>query len=163
MSGWVDDFGDPHRPQLHVVTLGDLDDSGVQQLGSATGFYQHVIGQAVRRQTFGLTSVPPSGAEGLFLASGGRSDRGHLLGLEHPDHRPVGSPSGATVLYDASGNVIRAFMKDGLQLEAKAGGIWAKPAAGQNVYLGGKPGDGGTYQPVMTTGGASSNVYARVS
>lgn len=162
MSAWVNDFGDPHRPQLHVATLGDLDDSGVQQLASATGFLDHPIGQAVRRQGFGLTSVPPSGAEFLFVSSGGRLDRGHLIGGEHPDHRPSGNPSGTTVLYDASGNVIRAYMKDGLQLEAKAGGIWAKPADGQKVYLGGKPGDGGTYQPVMTTAGPSSNVLARV-
>ena len=24
MSTWFNDFGDPHRPQLHIVTLGAL-------------------------------------------------------------------------------------------------------------------------------------------
>lgn len=112
MSGWVNDFGDPHRPQLHLATLGDLDDSGVQQLASATGFLGHVIGQAVRRQGFGLSSVPPAGAEGLFLASGGRSDRGHLLGLEHPDHKPLGTQLGGTVLYDAYGTAVSLVQKN---------------------------------------------------
>ena len=106
MSGWDYDTGDLHRPQLHLVTLGDIDDSGVQQLASATGFLSHPIGQAVRRQTFGLSSVPPSGAEGIILSSGGRSDRGHLLGLEHPSYKPKGTPLGGTVLYDANGSAI---------------------------------------------------------
>ena len=106
--------------------------------------------------------MPPSGAEFLFVASGGRSDRGHLLGGEHPDYRPAGNPSGTTVLYDSAGNAIRAYTKDGIQIEAKSGDIFVKPAPGKNLYHGGKPGDGGTYQPVMTTAGPSSNVFARV-
>ena len=112
MSGWVNDFGDPHRPQLHLATLGDLDDSGVQQLASATGFLGHIIGQAVRRQGFGLSSVPPAGAEFLFLASGGRSDRGHLLGGEHPDYRIANTPLGGTVLYNHTGDVVSVVQKN---------------------------------------------------
>ncbi len=99
-------YGDPHRPQLHIVTLGALDDSGPQQLVSGTGFLGQAIGQAVRRQGFGLSTVPPAGAEGLFLLSGGRSDRGHMLGLEHPTFKPLGTPGGGTVLYDANGSAV---------------------------------------------------------
>ena len=112
MSAWFNDFGDPHRPQLHIATLGDLDDSGVQQLASATGFLGQAIGQAVRRQTFGLSSVPPAGAEGILLASGGRSDRGHLLGFEHPDFKPRSTPLGGTVLYDAYGTAVSLVQKN---------------------------------------------------
>ncbi len=154
------DYGDAHRPQLHILTLGALDDSGPQQLGSGTGFLNHPLGEAVRRQSFGLTSTPPAGAEGLFLSSGGRSDRGHMLGLEHPTYRLKGNPSGTTVLYDASGNAIRAYAASGLQIEAKAGGVWVKPQDGQKVFLGGD-GKTGSYAPVMTSSGPSTNVFAR--
>ena len=97
-----------------------------------------------------------------MLISGGRFDRPHLLGLEHPDHRPTNSPSGTKVLYDDKGNCIRAYGADGIQVEAKSGDVWVKPAPGKNLYHGGKPGDGGNYQPVMTTAGPSSNVFAKV-
>lgn len=157
-----DEYDDSINGQLIRVTVTGVDDSGPQQLVTGQGIDGLTIGEAVRLQHFGATGVPPVGSEGVMLISGGRFDRPHFLGLEHPDHRPTGSPSGTKVLYDDQGNVIRLFGEEGIQLEAKNGHIWAKPQPGKNVYLGGKPADGGTYQPVMTSAGPSSNVYARV-
>ena len=157
-----DELDDSVSGQLVRVTLTGVDDSGPQQLVSAVGIGGQPIGEAVRLQHFGVSGNPPIGAEGVMLISGGRFDRPHLLGLEHPDHRPTNSPSGTKVLYDDQGNCIRAYGKDGIQVEAKSGDVWVKPAPGKNLYHGGKPGDGGNYQPVMTTAGPSSNVFAKV-
>ena len=96
-----------------------------------------------------------------MLISGGRHDRPHILGLEHAASRQVNSPSGTKVLYDASGNCIRAYGKDGIQVEARSGDIFVKPAEGKKVFHGGN-GKDGTYAPVMTAQGPSSNVFAKV-
>ena len=157
---WFDDFGDPHRPQLHIVTLDTLDDSGVQQLASGTGFASHPIGQAVRRQGFGLSSVPPAGAEGLFLASGGRSDRGHILGLEHPAYKPLGTPGGGTVLYDANGSAV-SLVKPNLRvlhasdIQVTVGGMLVRVRPGR-IDLGALQAP----NAVMTTAGASTKVFS---
>ena len=157
-----DEYDDSINGQLVRVTVTSVDDSGPQQLVAGTGLYGQSIGEAVRLQHFGVTGNPPVGSEGLMLISGGRHDRPHFLGLEHPDFRPTGLPSGTKVLYDSSGNCIRAFGPDGIQVEAKSGDIYVKPAPGKKLYHGGKPGDGGNYKPVMLADGTpSSNVYAK--
>jgi phage gp45-like len=156
-----DELDDSVTGQLVRVTLTGVDDSGPQQLVSCTGIGGQKIGEAVRLQHFGVTGNPPIGAEGLMLISGGRHDRPHILGLEDAASRQINSPSGTKVLYDASGNCIRAYGKDGIQVEAKTGDIFVKPADGKNVYHGGN-GKDGAYAPVMTAQGPSSNVFAKV-
>lgn len=91
---------------MRRVSLVELDDSGSQQRLRATGLAGEEFVNVVRAQHFGLTSVPPKGAEGLLLAQGGRSDRAHILGLEHGDHRRRDVEVGGTVLYDANGQAI---------------------------------------------------------
>lgn len=105
-----DRYRDDIRIQLLRATLVSTDDSGVQQLNALTGLASHPIGEAVRSQHFGLSSNPPAGSEGLLLALGGGFDRGHILGLEHPQHRPTNTPIGGTVLYDAGGNAVSLIM-----------------------------------------------------
>lgn len=94
------------RSQLLRALLTSVDDSGPQQLMVLTGLYGQTIGQAVRSQHFGLTSVPPANAEALMLALGGGFDRAHALGVEHPQYRPTNLPSGASRLYDMDGNYV---------------------------------------------------------
>ncbi len=98
---------DPNiRSQLLRAALQSVDDSGPQQLMKLTGLAGQPIGEAVRSQHFGLSSVPPAGAEGLILALGGGFDRAHALGFEHPGKRPTNTPAGGTVLYDAYGDAV---------------------------------------------------------
>ena len=144
-----------------ATALG-FDDSKAQQfITEMRGLKDDAPRQVYRPQPFGLSAVPPSGSEGILIALGGRSDRLLGLGFEHKDHRPKDSPAGTAVLYDDKGNVIFAKGATGIEIIAKDGKVIVKPAAGQNVYLGGT-GDDGTYAKVMTESGPSSNVYARV-
>lgn len=91
---------------LRRVQLVEVDDSGTQQRLRATGLAGEEFSNVVRAQHFGLSSVPPKGAEGLLLAQGGRSDRAHILGLEHKDYRPTKTEAGGTVIYDGNGQAI---------------------------------------------------------
>lgn len=90
--------------QLLRTILSSVDDSGPQQLVKVTGLAGQTIGEAVRSQHFGFTSVPPEGAEGLALLIGGGMDRAHILGCEHPQYRPTGLPGGTSQQYDQWGN-----------------------------------------------------------
>lgn len=159
-----------HRSQLLRVILSSIDDSGPQQLLKVTGLAGQTIGEAVRSQPFGHSSVPPSGAEGLALAIGGGMDRAHVLGMEHPSHRPTGLPDGASALYDTSGNIIKLIGSGGAVMNFN-GNAWSVTcggativsnghditikAPGAKVYLG-----VGTYAAVVTTSGPSSQVFA---
>lgn len=97
---------DQSAVQFLRYTVTGIDDSGGQQFVKATGLSGQTIGQMVRSQHFGLSSVPPAGSEGLALPLGGRADRLWALGSEHPGLRPKGTPMGGTVLYDAYGDAV---------------------------------------------------------
>ena len=166
-----DEYDDSITGQLIRVNLDTIDDSGQQQLVSGTGIDGQVIGEAVRLQHFGATSVPPAGSEGLMLISGGRHDRAHFLGLEHPDHRPTGLPSGSKAIYDASGNIIKLVGSEvdmtftvPWKVNFKGGALVSDgkdfylTVTGANLYLGGQ--QGGSFSPVMTQAGPSKNVFA---
>ena len=131
-----------HRSQLLRALLTTVDDSGPQQFVAVTGLTGQTIGQAVRSQHFGLTSVPPAGAEGLMLALGGGHDRHHALGLEHPKYRPINTPSGGTVLYDAYGDavsIVQANLKivHGSQIVLQVGGCSLTITSSGFAYAGG--------------------------
>jgi len=144
-----------------ATALG-FDDSKAQQfITELRGLKGDAPRQVHRLQPFGLSAVPPSGSEGLVLALGGRSDRLLGLGFEHKDHRPKASAVGTAVLYDDKGNVIFVKGADGIEISASTGKVTIKPAAGQNVYLGGT-GDDGTYAKVITESGPAQNVFAKV-
>lgn len=130
-----------------------------------SGVDGQTFGQAVRSQHFGLTSVPPAGAEGLILALGGGLDRAWALGVEHPQHRPTGLTSGASTFYDANGNRVDLNSAgvtitdlSGNVVSTSASKITVKPAG--TVYLGGD-GSTGSYDFVQTVSGPSINVKAR--
>jgi phage baseplate assembly protein V len=152
MSGY-----DPNiRSQLLRAILASVDDSGPQQLLKLTGLAGQTIGEAVRSQHFGLTSVPPVGAEALILALGGGFDRAHALGVEHPAKRPTNTPAGGTVLYDAYGDaisIVQANMR--LVHSAKISLVAPEIELIGAVTLGGEAGSGvpAAKQGTVDTGG----------
>ncbi len=166
-----DELDDSVTGQLVRVTLGTVDDSGPQQLVAGTGYDGQNIGEAVRLQHFGATSVPPAGAQGLMMLSGGRHDRPHFLGMEHGDYRPTGLPGGSKAIYDASGNVIKLV---GSEVDFTFTGPWKATfpggtltsngkdlylaVTGANLYLGAA--QGASFSPVQTVAGPSKNVFA---
>ncbi len=108
------------RTQLLRALLQSVDDSGPQQLMKLTGLVGQTIGEAVRSQLFGLSTVPPKDAEALMLAIGGGADRFHALGVEHPKYRPTNQPDGSTVLYDAYGDMVSIVQKEMRIVHAKS-------------------------------------------
>ena len=169
----IDELDDSTSGQLIRVTVRQVDDSGKQQLASVYGFDGHPIDEAVRLQHFGASSNPPAGSEGHLLVPGGRYDRAVLLGLEHPDHKPLSLPSGAKAIYDASGNIIKLV---GTEVDFTFTAPWKATfpggsltsngkdlyltVSGANLYLGGKQGD--SFSPVVTVAGPARNVFAAI-
>jgi phage baseplate assembly protein V len=156
-----------HRAQLLRAILATVDDSGSQQLMKLTGLAGQTIGEAVRSQPFGLTSVPPAGAEALILAIGGGMDRAHALGVEHPQHRPTGNPAGSTVLYDANGNAV-SLVQSNIRIVSPGTVTITAPTIVLNgsVTLGGPAGSGvaAAMQGTVDTGGNAdvSNLATKV-
>lgn len=168
-----------YRPSLFRVELGETDDKGALQTAKATGYDgEELVGAHAIRQ-HGLASHAPKGSHGFGLAGSGERSLVALIGLEHQDKRPRDLAEGNTVLYDAKGNATRMLGDDGVWHDAgsrpqkmtgktilldgtdsvtvKVGSVLIVIEGGK-VYLGGKDGA----QRVMTEGGPSSIVYAKV-
>jgi phage baseplate assembly protein V len=121
---------DVHGGQTMIrrVRLKELTDSGTLQTMRLSGLKGEELDQVPRIQPFGLSTNPPVGSEGLLLALGGRSDRGVVLGVESPDHRPTGREPGSTILYDANGNVVSIVqaelrVRHATQIVLQVGGV----------------------------------------
>jgi len=139
-----------------------VDDSGSQQLVDLMGLVGDLPKRVHRIQPFGVSSNPPADSDGVLLALGGRSDRLVYLDGGHKNFRPKSSPAGTSVLYDDKGNVIFVKGINGIAIDATKGKVYVKPEDGKNVYLGGTGDDGHIYAAVLTTGGPSTNVFARI-
>jgi len=146
---------------LRRALITKVDDTGNQQLVNLQALKADSPQKVVRVLPHGFSSNPPINAEGIFKSLGGRSDRGMFIGGEHYQYRQKNLTSGAAVLYDQNGNIIYANMQNGIQISAKTGKVYVKPAAGQNVYLGGTGSDG-TYAVVSTVSGPAINVLAKI-
>lgn len=97
---------------LRRATVLETDDSGTQQMFKRMrGLASEEPEDVYRPQMHGISSHPPRGSEGMFLALGGRSDRLMALGFEHKDHRPKNLPEGGVAIYDADGKVLK-IVKD---------------------------------------------------
>lgn len=68
-----------------------------------------------RFQNYGLTSVPLSGAEGVFLSVGGSRDHGIVIAIDDRRYRLKGLLPGEVALYDDQGQVIK--LKRGKAIE----------------------------------------------
>lgn len=146
---------------LRRARLLKTDDSGTQQLVDIAGLASEQMTKVVRAMPHGFASNAPLDSDGILISLGGRSDRAVMLGIEHKDYRQRNLPIGTAVLYDDKGNVVFVKGANGIAIDAKAGKVYVKPAAGQNVYLGGTGADG-TYDFVVTVSGPSINVKAKI-
>lgn len=71
--------------------------------------------QVERFQNYGLTSVPLSGAEGVFLSVGGSRDHGIVIAIDDRRYRLKGLQPGEVALYDDQGQMIK--LKRGKAIE----------------------------------------------
>lgn len=150
--------------------LGSLDDTGELQTITAPGFAGEEVKNVHRVQPHGFASSPPVGSHGLVFPLGGERILAAAFGFEHQDYRQKNLPTGASALYDSSGNVIRCYTTKGVQVNAATGDIAiaaatgnvsVKPKDGGFLYLGGN-GTDGTYAFVETTAGPSTVVKAKL-
>jgi phage gp45-like len=146
---------------LRRAQLIATDDSGTQQKVNVSGLASEQLTKLVRAMPHGFGSNAPIGSDGILISLGGRSDRALILGLEHKDYRQRNLPVGTAVLYDDKGNIVFVKGANGIAIDAKTGNVYVKPAPGNTLYLGGTGSDG-SYSPVVTVAGPSSNVQAKV-
>lgn len=97
---------DEVRLMLRRAQLVSLDDSGSQQLLDLLALKSDRPRKVPLVGMFGITSVPPAGANYLLLGLGGGASRAMAFGGEHGDYRPKNTPAGGTVVYDAYGDII---------------------------------------------------------
>jgi phage gp45-like len=163
---WLPEGRDSLLGTLRRGTVLQTDDSGSQQmLTRLRGLASEQFSGVYRAQPHGLSSHPPAGAEGIFLALGGRSDRLLALGFEHKDYRHKNLREGESVLYDSAGNVLLARTDKGVLIKNKDGHIVVDPSEAKKekkVYLGGDPDKKHSFAKVATEAGPSPYVYARI-
>ncbi|MGC5830121.1 phage baseplate assembly protein V [Ralstonia pseudosolanacearum] len=93
----VNDAAGLQRAQVRVLADDDHDD-------------------VERFQQYGFTGVPQDGAEGLFLAIGGNTDHGVLIGVEDRRYRLKGLQGGEVALYDDQGLKVH-LTRDGIVVD----------------------------------------------
>ncbi|KAF3461438.1 phage baseplate assembly protein V [Ralstonia syzygii subsp. celebesensis] len=93
----VNDAAGLQRAQVRVLADDDHDD-------------------VERFQQYGFTGVPQAGAEGLFLAIGGNTDHGVLIGVEDRRYRLKGLQGGEVALYDDQGLKVH-LTRDGIVVD----------------------------------------------
>lgn len=169
--------------------FGEVDDSGETQRVRGYGQAGEELTKVHRVQSHGLFSNPPKGSHGVAIPLGGERDLSVVIGGESAVNRPRNVPPGQTVLYDASGNIIRMFGGDGIKLNAAGrpiemttSGLKLEPGPGGGpaklqvgdltIEITGtlriQGGDvkigpaGASFSPVQTTGGTSSALSAAV-
>ena len=89
---------------------GEWSESGGQQFVSGRGAFANGFSKVHRIEPHGLMTNPVKGGKGLLFFPSGNLDEAYVLGGESPALRPSGLPQGATALYDAAGNIIKAVM-----------------------------------------------------
>lgn len=123
---------------------GRLEEKGGQQFVSGRGMYGDGYTRIHRPEPHGFISSPPAGSKGLLLPSPNNPDFAVVLGVEHPGHRPADIPGGGSALYDASGNIIKVVMGDGIMVDVtgtafqirKGGVTFTVSAAGVDIQGG---------------------------
>lgn len=87
-----------------VVEL--IDDAKKMQVAQVSVRADELRDDVERFQSYGFTSVPSPGAEGVLLAVGGNSDHGVLVVVDDRRYRPKGLAEGEVCLYDKTGTRI---------------------------------------------------------
>lgn len=87
------------RNVLRRVEVIEVDDSGPIQKITCVGLADEYFEFPLRGQGHGMTSNPKVGALGYVMMANGRPDQAFLMGLEHPDERPVERKPGESTMY----------------------------------------------------------------
>ena len=77
-----------------------------------------VIDNIEHRQTYGFTSVPLAGAEGIVLAISASRNNAVVIGVEDTRYRIQGLENGDVAIYDDKGQTV-LLTKDGISITAK--------------------------------------------
>jgi phage baseplate assembly protein V len=108
------------RTSLRRVSVVSVDDKGSdkskQQRIKLSGLKGEELDKVVHAQSYGMSSVPPKGSEGVLLTQGGRADRSQVLALEHPDSRPRNRKVGEVTIYDDQAQEIH-ISRDGIRIK----------------------------------------------
>lgn len=96
---------------------GEWSERGGQQFVSGRGAFGNGFSAVHRIEPHGLMTNPVKGGKGLLFFPNGDFDEAYVLGGENPGLRPSGLPQGASALYDAAGNIIKAVMGDGIVVD----------------------------------------------
>lgn len=110
MNPWEHD--DAIRNMIRRVRLIETDDRGPQQMTRLAGLKNEELKNVVRVQSYGLSTNPEAGSEGVMLSLGGRSDRAMVLGVENPKKRVAELPPGGVALYGPNGQVLKYVGND---------------------------------------------------
>lgn len=95
------------------AVLGTADDAGKLQTAQVQLLAGEVKDGVERLQNFGFTSVPPAGAEGVFLSLNGSRDQGVLIVVDDRRSRKGGLASGEAAMHNAAGTAVIHVRADG--------------------------------------------------
>lgn len=112
------------RGMIGRAIVGLVNDAMKMQALQVTIFKGQTPDDAEHFQTYGLTSVPKAGAEGIALKVGGSTGHTVVVSVDDRRFRLTGLPSGEVALYDDLGHKVH-LTRDGIVIDG----------AGQDVKM----------------------------
>lgn len=94
------------RDAVRRVEIVKLYDDGDQQLVDVQGLDGEFLRGIVRAESFGESSNPPAGCDGLLVRIGGGANSGVVVGGDFPGARPKDLPVGCKAIYNQYGEII---------------------------------------------------------
>jgi phage baseplate assembly protein V len=88
------------------AVLTNIDSTTPIQLVQADGLAGEQLQDNELMQHYGVTSVPPAGAQLVVIPIGGKTAHGIIIATEHVQYRLKGLKSGEVALYDDLGQVV---------------------------------------------------------
>jgi phage baseplate assembly protein V len=98
------------------AVLTNIDSSTPIQLVQADGLAGEQLQDNELMQHYGVTSVPPAGAQLVVIPIGGKTAHGIIIATEHVQYRLKGLESGEVALYDDLGQVVY-LTRDGIVIK----------------------------------------------
>jgi phage gp45-like len=104
---YLDDVAVQSKNQMLRGTIESTDDSTGLQQHTVNGLYGEKFEKMQRWEQFGLSSMPPAGADCLIACMNGNRDSAQMIAAKSSGVRPQNSPAGSTTLYDNGGTTIQ--------------------------------------------------------
>jgi phage baseplate assembly protein V len=95
------------------AVLGTANDAGKLQTAQVELLAGETRDGVERFQNFGFTSVPPAGAEGVYLSLNGSRDQGVLIVVDDRRSRKSGLKAGEAAMHNAEGTAVIHVLADG--------------------------------------------------